>query len=449
MPSPPLWCKVLPAVSAKLAIAADENRSVWLAELPPYEPLPPLRGALSADVVILGGGITGVSTAWHLRERFPERRIVLLEARALAHGASGRNGGQVLNGINGVEPREPELARRVFEATHTGIEIVADLARRSTIDCGWSRRGCLEVYTTPGSAEEAQARVETWSRWGLPMRWLSAGEVGMHEVYGAVLDPTGGRVNSAALLRGLRPPLLERGVEIYEQTPALKVEPGAPVVVTTPEGEVRASALVLATGGYTPRLGFFRNGILPLHSHVVATEPVPGELLAGYDGFADDLDRIAYGCPTPGGRLLFGGGSNAAYAYRFGGAPDFPDDAPGAAWRFAAIEARMRRYFPGLAQVPVTYRWSGLLAITFDRVCSIGVTGPRRNIYHAVGFSGHGLALGALAGRVIRDLYAGDEAPWRGLPFLHKRLPMIPPEPLRWLGYQLYTRATGRSPRRR
>jgi glycine/D-amino acid oxidase-like deaminating enzyme len=109
----------------------------------------------------------------------------------------------------------------------------------------------------------------------------------------------------------------------------------------------------------------------------------------------------------------------------------------------------MRGYFPGLADTPVTHRWTGTLGITFDRVCSMGVTGPHRNIYYALGYSGHGLALGALAGRVLRDLYSDDHDPWRELPFYHKRLLPIPPEPLRWIGYQVYTRLTGRSPRKR
>ena len=109
----------------------DDNRSAWLEALPPYERLPALRGHVSADLAIIGGGITGVSTAWHLAERYPDRRIVLLEARGLGNGASGRNGGQVLNGINGVEPREATLAQRVFAATSAGIDIVEALAAAS------------------------------------------------------------------------------------------------------------------------------------------------------------------------------------------------------------------------------------------------------------------------------------------------------------------------------
>ena len=431
----------------------DDNRSAWLAELPPYERLPPLRGAATADIAVIGGGITGVSTAWHMSERFPDRRIVLLEARALANGASGRNGGQVLNGINGVEPRDAATAQRVFAATHRGIEIVAALAAHSTLDCGFARRGALEVQTTARSAEAAAARVETWRRWGVPVEFLPASAVGVHGAHGAVLDPTAGRVNCAALLRGLRPALRARGVAVHEDTPVLRLDEGATLTLTTPEGTLRAPAVVLATNAYTPLLGWFRAGLLPLHSHVVATGPLAARRWTalgwnGPDVFADDLDRIAYGSRTPGGRLLFGGGGNLAYTYRFGG--QAVCDLPPATARphFDAVERRLRGYCPGLADEPIAHRWTGTLAITFDRVCSMGVTGAHRNVYYALGYSGHGLALGALAGEVLRDLYSGDHDPWRALPFYQKRLPPIPPEPLRWLGYQLYTRFTGRSPRR-
>ncbi|MBX3026766.1 FAD-dependent oxidoreductase [bacterium] len=430
----------------------DDNTSAWLSELPPYERLPSLRGAVTADVAIIGGGITGVSTAWHLSERFPDRRIVLLEARALANGASGRNGGQVLNGINGVEPRDAATAQRVFAATRRGIDIVAALAAASRLDCGFARTGCLEVQTTARSADAAAARVDAWRAWGLPFEHLPASAVPLRGAHGAVRDPTAARVNCAALLRGLRPRLLERGVAIHEDTPVLRVSEGATITVTTPDGSVSAPAAVLATNAYTPLLGYFRAGILPLHSHVVATAPLSARRWTALgwgaaEGFADDRDRIAYGCRTPQGRLLFGGGGNLAYSYRYGGAPTFPS--PDAARpRFAAVERRLRGYFPGVADAPIAHRWSGPLAITFDRVCSMGVTGAHRNLYYALGYSGHGLALGALAGEVLRDLYSGDAARWRDLPFHQKPLPRLPPEPLRWLGYQLYTRLTGRSPRR-
>lgn len=430
----------------------DDNRSAWLAELPPDTRSPPLRGTASADVAIIGGGITGVSTAWHLARRFPNLRVVLLEARGLANGASGRNGGQVLNGINGISPDDESLGKRVHTTTSAGIDVMAELAAHSTLDCGFSRRGCLEVYTTARSAEAAEARTQAARAWGIDLRWLPASAVGMAGAHGAVLDPAAGRINCAGLLRGLRAPLQALGVAVHEDTPVQRIRPGKLVTLTTPEGLVRAAAVVLATNAYTPTLGWFRGGILPLHSHVIATGPLDparwATLNGAHDGFADDLDRIAYGCRTPGDRMLFGGGSNAAYTYKFGGSPVFDEPARPDAPHFVALERRMHAYFPDLAREPITHRWTGTLGITFDRVCTMGVTGPHRNVYFALGYSGHGLALGALAGRVLRDLYSDDHAPWQGLPFYQKRLLPIPPEPLRWLGYQAYTRLTGRSPRR-
>jgi gamma-glutamylputrescine oxidase len=428
----------------------DENRSAWVAEQPSYHPLPALLGSESADVAVIGGGFTGVSTAWHLSRRFPNLRIVLLEARTLGSGASGRSGGQALTGINGVAPAEGERARRIYEVTKQGIDLIAQLTAEHSLDAGFSRRGCLEVFTTARTAEAAHERVEKGARAGIPVRWLPGSSLAIRGAMGAILDPAAGRVNGVGLLRGLRELLVERGVTIWEGTPAVAIEEGPEVRVATPKGEVRARALVLATNAYGTALGYFRSGILPLHSHVLATAPLSeaewdrlgwGE----YDGFSDDRDRVAYGSRTAGGRMIFGGGSNHAYAYSYGGRTVFSAPAPRS---FEVIHRRLVEYFPGLSGVPIEHRWTGTVDLTLDRVCSMGVCGASRNVYYAVGYSGHGVALAMVAGRVLCDLYAGDHGPWRDLPFYQKPLPAFPPEPLRWIGYQLYTRLTGRSPRR-
>jgi gamma-glutamylputrescine oxidase len=283
----------------------------------------------------------------------------------------------------------------------------------------------------------------------VPLRWLDRGEASLRGAVGAILDPLAGQANGLALLRGLRGPLEDRGVAIHEDTPVQSIEEGTTVRLTTPRGEVRASAVVLATNAYSPALGYFRESLLPLHSYVFASEPLSAQQWRRIewgpaDGFSDDLDRIAFGCRTTSGRLVFGGGSNAAYRYRYGGdLRAIPDEGA-----FRAMRRTLVEYLPEAASLQLPHRWSGLLDLTFDRAPSIGVRGDARNLFYAIGYSGHGFTLGMLAGRVLSDLYAGEHDPWRSFPFHARRLPRIPPEPLRWLGYQLYTRATGRSPRR-
>ncbi len=429
---------------------ADSNRPVWVAESEVPRPAPPLTKGTSAEIVIVGGGLTGVSTAWHLAQRMPGVGIVLLESGVLGAGASGRNGGQVLNWVNGVATDDPERLQRLHATTRRGIDLAEHLAGRYAPPGTFRRHGSLLVYTDPRRAEVAHAHVERLARLSIPASFLAPDALKIDGARGAVLDPLAGRLNGFALLQAMRSVLAAQGVAVYEHTPVLRLREGPTITVTTPGGEVRARAVVLATNAYTPALGYFRRGILPLHAHVVATAPLPAACWAEigweeWDGFTDDLDRIAYACRTAGGRVVFGGGGNPAYSYRFGGATDFPY--PEGHPAFAFVRRAMLRYFPRLAETPIEHRWSGTLAITLDRVCSMGVRGAHRNVYYALGYSGHGLALALLAGRVLADLYEGNHEAWRDLPFYQRRLPPLPPEPLRWIGYQAYTRLTGRSPR--
>jgi glycine/D-amino acid oxidase-like deaminating enzyme len=428
----------------------DSNRSVWTVETEHPLAQPPLRSRSAADIAVVGGGLTGVSTAWHLSQRMPGHGIILLEAGVLGNGASGRSGGQVLHWINGITTEDPGALRRIYDATHAGIDLAESLAAQYAPG-SFRRQGALEVYTDAKRAESARDRVGRLVHAGIPARFLTAEELRIAGTHGAVLDPEAGRLNAFALLQGMRAALVAQGVLLHEHTPVLRVREGATIVLETPDGEVHARAVVLATNAYTPALGYFRHAILPLHSHVIATEPLSDRIWermgwTAWDGFTDDLDRIAYASRTTGGRLLFGGGGNPAYSYRYGGTPVFPDQMKHPAWTF--LRRTMLRYFPALADTPVEARWSGTLGITLDRVCTMGVRGAHRNVYYALGYSGHGLALALLAGRVLADLYAGNHEAWRELPFYQRKLTPLPPEPLRWLGYQAYTRLTGRSPRR-
>lgn len=420
----------------------DDNQSYWAATAPPVEVSPPVHGEITADVAIIGGGFCGVSTAWHLARRFPQLGIVLLEAKTLGNGASGRNGGQLLNWINGTTDEDEESTRRVWDFTSHGIELVLEMARGGAVR--WRRDGALECYTDVARAEKAHARVERLNRIGIPVRYVQGEElrrlVKVEGVAGAVLDPGAGVIAGLDLIRAMKPRLLAAGVRIFEHTPVERVVEGAPHELRTPNGSVRARTLVLATNAYSGLLGYFRHGIFPLHSHAMAVRMDPaawGEA----NGFCDDMDRISYAAMAPDGGLVFGGGSNAAYGYRYGGRTSW---AVGER-EVRAMHTRLSHYFPSLRETTPEWRWSGPLGVSLSRMFSIG---NRGEVYWAVGFSGHGVTLANLAGEVLCDMIAGEGDRWRRMPFYQYALPPMPPDPFRWMGYHVYTGLTGRSPRR-
>lgn len=427
----------------------DDNRSVWTVGAAPDQPAPALSGDLTVDVAIIGGGFTGVSTAHQLGRKNPGLGIALLEARSLGNGASGRSGGMMLTGIR-PDP-DTEAAVSEHEVTRQAIDDLLALICEHDLAVRHRREGSLKVTTTQEAAEAAHAESERLAARGLPVRFLASGELGdllrARGATGAVFDPSEGVLNGVDLIRAMRPLLVAQGVHIFESTPVTRVRQGEVVELETPGGTVRARAIVLATNGYTPRLGFFKTGVLPVISHVIATEPLSAEERAGRFGaataFSDDLPRLAYASVDLDGRVVFGGGTNAAYGYQFGNRTAFqaqPGDRPS-----RALRGSLEKYFPDLAEVPIQHRWSGPLGVTLARHCGMGVMGSHRNIYYALGYSGHGIVLGNLAGRVLSDLYAGDHDRWRSYCFYDYRPGGIPPEPMRWFGYHAYTRMTGRS----
>lgn len=433
----------------------DENRSVWTADKEPYRPTAPLSSNLDLDVAIIGGGFTGVSTAWHMLERFPDLRVGLIEAGQLANGASGRNGGMMLNWINGVDYEDPERARRIFDLTRGGIDWIVDLVAQHGLKVGLRREGCLEVFTDTARAESAAQEAEHLQAAGLPIRWLDRAALSerlrLQGAQGALLDPTAGLLDGVSLIRAMRPLLLARGLQLFEQTPVLRVREGRICELEVPGARVRARAVVLATNAYTPRLGYFKSGLFPLHSHVIATRPLSAAEQQGIGwgevaAFNDDLDRISFSGLDPRGRVVFGGGGNFAYGYRYGGRTTWESESPR---RFEAIHRRLLSYLPGLEGVPLEHRWTGPIGVTLSRVCSMGVTGEHKNVYYALGYSGHGVTLANLAGRVLTDLFSDHHEPWRDLPFYQQRLLPIPPDPFRWAGYHAFSKITGRAPRGR
>ncbi|MGE0547512.1 MAG: NAD(P)/FAD-dependent oxidoreductase [Kofleriaceae bacterium] len=432
----------------------DDNRSVWLAGAAADTPSPPLARDISVDVAIIGGGFTGVSTAYHLSKRMPGLGVALLEAKSLGNGASGRSGGMMLNGVSPFAHDVQQIARE-YALTTQAIDQLIGLIDEHELRVRYRRDGSLKVWTTTRAAELAHAEAEQLAALGVPVSFVAgselAGIIRANGAAGATIDRSEGVLNGVDLIRAMRPLLVAQGVQIYESTHVTHVREGKVIELTTPGGIVRANAIVLATNGYTPTLGYFRTGILPVISHVIASEPLDANQRARVFGnataFSDDLPRLAYSSVDADGRVIFGGGSNASYGYHFGNRTTAPVAEDDSASR--ALRATMTSYFPELANVPFTHRWSGPLGLTLRRHCGIGIIGEHDNVYYALGYSGHGVVLGNLAGRVLADLYQGNHDPWRDYAFYMYKPGGIPPEPLRWLGYHAFTKLTGRSPWKR
>jgi len=306
------------------------------------------------------------------------------------------------------------------------------------------------------SKSSAEAEVQHLNQLGIPIQFLDAKSVrqriDLNGVTGGLFDPSEGQLNGVQFIRGLRPVLQERGVEIYENTPVTKIDEGSTITLTTSNGTVNAKAIVLALNGYTGKLGYFRKSYFPLHSHVFATDPLPEDQLDalgwhGTAGFADDLNRISYATCTKEGHIVFGGGSNISYRYRFNNGTTFPGSPASARPAFADMHNTLSTYLPGTAPLRHKYQWTGTLAISLRRNCSMGVRGQHNNVYYALGYSGHGVTAANMAGQVITDIYSDNDQPWRDMPFVNAPFSPIPLEPFRWMGYQMMTRLTGKSPR--
>jgi gamma-glutamylputrescine oxidase len=436
-----------------LAIPQDrdfpENGSYWAHELPP--PSAPLASDIDADIVVIGGGLTGLSAAYYLRKAMPGRGVILLEARACGNGASGRNGGMVLTMTEDryMRLQDAALERRLYQLTSGNIANLEALARQHGIDCELERNGALQTICAAGQVAEAAAFSSRANAAGFPFefwdRERTAAVIGTKIYHGALFDPGGGQVHPGKLVGLWKAAALEAGAQIYDNTPVVDIDEGATHQVHTAAGHrIRTPMLVLATNAYTARLGYLRGAVAPIFDYVAMT-PVLSEAqlkAAGWRSlipFNDDRTETYYAGLTRDGRIHFGGGS-VDYTFNNGVRVRANADA-----RYAGLHGEFVRHFPSLSEVGFESVWNGSVDMSLDGSPSVGAIGRHRNIFYGIGFSGHGVNLTSVCGRIIADLVAGAGAEWGWLPFVNRLPPYIPNEPFRWLGIEAglaYTRWT-------
>lgn len=392
-------------VRATPALAPIElPRTTYAADLPPFPAQPRLDSALHADVCILGAGMTGLSTAIELAEA--GLSVVVLEAKRIGWGASGRSGGQAIFGFGCDQAKIAamvglEESRRLFEWSLEGLRIIQDRRADHGIDCDW-RDGHAHVPIKPRQVDELQA----WQRdleenYGYRLQWWDRerlrAQLASERYLGALYDPHSGHLDPLKYTRGLARAALDLGVRIFEDSAVQRLQRGGRPVMHTAQGEVRCDFAVLAGNAYVhgiaPELD---RRIMPVGTYIGATEPLGAEraqaLIRNDMAVADVNWALDYFRLGRDHRLLFGG--RASYS-------TLPP--PNLA---ATLSRRMRRVFPQLADVAMQQVWGGYVDISMNRAPDWGRLGG--NLYFAQGFSGHGVAATGLAGRIIAEAIRGQ-----------------------------------------
>jgi glycine/D-amino acid oxidase-like deaminating enzyme len=419
------------------ALAGSTFGPLWLDTPDRPAPRPGLDGDTEVDLLVVGGGFTGLWTALRAVERQPGRSVLLVEADRIAEHATGRNGGfceaSLTHGEANGRSRWPEE----YDAVHAlGVrnldEIEATIARES-IDCGFERGGVLAVATRPhevvGREPETPGFLDATAVRGMidsPTYLAGRFEPGES----AVVDP-------ARLAWGLALAAERRGVRIAEHTrlTGLRRRTGG-VEATTSTGTVRAREVALATNVFPTPLRRSRWSVVPVYDYVLATEPLTGEQLdaVGWDpavGVADSGNRFHYYRVTPDRRILWGG-YDAIYHYGRSISPDHGD-------RRATFEVLARNFgetFPQLRGIRFTHRWSGVID-TSTRFCAFYGRAHRGRTVYAAGFTGLGVGASRFAADVMLDLLAGQETERTRLRMVRERAVPFPPEPFAWVGIQL------------
>jgi len=427
----------------------------WLREAVAVEdggPRPALGGDAEADFVIVGGGYTGMWSAFFIAERDPGARVILLEQNVCGGGPSGRNGGFV----TGWWDELPALVDRhgdgpaiaACRALGQSIAGRGEWCARNGVDAWFRRDGYLSVAASPAQEGSWRGAVEVARRLGASDEYieLTPAEVQARcssPVFrGGVLMRDGATVQPARLARGLRRVLIELGVEIFEGTPVLRFRPGRPVMAETPGGTVKADRAVLAPGAWGARWPSIGRSLAVWGSFIVITEPAPERLAelgwTGGECITDQRSAVHYFRTTPDGRIAFGGGGGrAAWGGRI--SAGFWRDPPS----ILRAEEGFRRMFPSLERVTLEDAWGGPIDISGTHLPFFATLAPG-NVHAGMGYSGNGVGPSHLGGRILSALAAGVEDETTTLPMVRAEPVRFPPEPLKSIGARLVREAVVR-----
>jgi len=417
-------------------MASDwKTRSFWL-EHRDYEPVARLEGNEQTDVVIVGGGFTGLWSAICLKDADPSVDVIVLEQEVVGYGASGRNGGFAMTIVGRNIHQMAKMvgdtqAKATYLAMHDAIDEIEQFAAAESFEADIWHSGNLTVSNGPEQDVRIRQDVEAARRMGLPFEFLEADEVrervrsdtfriGHFEQQALILDP-------AALARGLASAARARGVKIFEFTPVDEIEMvgDRSVEARTPFGTVRADRAVIATNAYAHSMPELRRFIFTIYAYIILTEPLTSaqwELVhwGSRCGIEDKRIMVHFSRPTADGRILWGG-RDAPFM------PNGPDPRHDRDRHlFDRLEETFRWTFPQLRDVAIDRGWAGPVCGTVDCIASVNWLKGERILY-ALGYAGHGVGPSRLVGKIVRDMLLTNGTELTALPFVSKRPVSLPP----------------------
>jgi len=423
------------------ADAHTAEGNFWTQSKEPRAVHPPVAGDVGADVAIIGGGYTGLATAYHLKTAEPALKVAVLDAETAGFGASGRNAGFVMTLFGASSGLMKSLhGKDKLAAAHkymeSAIDALAAMVTEHKIDCDFERTGFLKVATSPSYQTRIKKEIELFHSIGAAgFEWLDAAELASRvrspTFMGACWEPHCGLLNPVKWVDALRRLAVARGARLYEGARVESVaREGGKFRVATPGGTVTAEKVVFATNGYTHLIPGLASKQVPAFAYIVVTEPLSEAQRAsigwvGREGIEDGRNFMHFYRLTPDNRILAGGGPGLV---PYGGNMDH--DACPKAW--AHLERFIATTFPQLRGIVITHRWGGAFSVTSDSTPQIGTLHGGAAVY-SIGCTGHGVAMTHMNGRIICDLVLGRKTELADLWFVNRRSFPIPPEPIRSL----------------
>jgi glycine/D-amino acid oxidase-like deaminating enzyme len=412
--------------------------SMWAATAGPYTAGPRLEGERAVDIAIIGGGYTGLTTAYELLRADPALSVEVLEAREIGYGSSGRNGSFAMTVVglgfgSTALIKGKEYLRRAHAYMMRAVDTLDELIGREHLDCDRIRPGFLRVATTRQYVGRLQRDVALMNGLGFDdIHWLDEAEVRARvdspRHLGALWEPRLVLIHPLKLVRAERDLALRSGAQVWENSPVSRITRGPKFRLETPRGVVSAEKIVFATNAYSHLFPELLRKQVPAFTHMLSTEPLTAGQLArvgwaGREGLEDARNLIHHYRITPDNRITMGGGPVG-----FTWANSLHGDESPAAW--AELISHFRATFPMLDDVRFSHRWGGPFSVTLDLNPAIGQLADRRAVY-SLGCIGHGVSMSHLNAKTLRDLLLERKTDLVDGPFVNRRVIPWPPEPLR------------------